>query len=58
MEMADSELGGLDLSDIKEEVNSDDNIGLSGRSLETEEEIDQAIEEELEKIEEMQSDGR
>lgn len=58
IEMADSELGGLDLSDIKEEVNSDDNIGLSGRSLETEEEIDQAIEEELEKIEEMQSDGR
>jgi len=61
MQFADNELGGLDLSDIEEEVDgitSRDNVDLSDRSLETEEEIDQAIEEELEKIEEMQSDGR
>lgn len=61
MEFADDELGDLDLSDIEEEVdgtNNQEGVDLSDRSLETEEEIDQAIEEELEKIEEMQSDGR
>ena len=57
MEMADDETAGLDLSDIKAEVegrSNDEEINLSERSLETEEEIDQAIEEELGKLEDIQ----
>ncbi|MCY4730462.1 hypothetical protein KY092_07815 [Natronomonas gomsonensis] len=54
MDLADEELSGVDISDIKSEVKEEDNgINLSDRSLETEEEIDRAIEEEYEKIEEM-----
>ncbi|WP_276273657.1 hypothetical protein [Haloarcula litorea] len=61
MEMADSGMASLDLSDIEKEVNGTANSEggeLLDRSLETEEEIDQAIEEELEKIEGMHSDER
>jgi hypothetical protein len=53
MELADKELSGVDLSDIKAEVEDpgdSDDVDLSERSLETEEEIDRAIEEELEKL--------
>jgi hypothetical protein len=53
MELADEELSGVDLSDIEEEVEDQGGSGkvdLSERSLETEEEIDRAIEEELEKL--------
>lgn len=57
IEMADEETSGLDLSDIEAEVegrSNDEEINLSERSLETEDEIDQAIEEELGKLEDMQ----
>lgn len=56
LELADSEAAGLDLSDIEEEVDdvdSDEEIQLENRSLETEEEIDQAIDEELQKLEDV-----
>jgi len=55
MEMADSEAGGLDLSDIEAEVENSgtsDTVDLSNRSLETEEDIDQAIDETLEEMDE------
>ena len=57
MSMADNETGELDLSDIEAEVEGHNKVGdidLSQRSLDTEEEIDQAIEEELGKLGEMQ----
>lgn len=55
MGLADEELSGVDISNIKSQMmKKDGEIHLSGRSLETEEEIDQAIEQELEKIEQMQ----
>jgi len=54
MSMADRETSSLDLSDIESEVNGNtDEVDLSQRTLETEEEIDQAIEEELEKMEDI-----
>jgi len=53
---ADEELGGLDLSDIKSELDEEEEPGLSNRSLETEEEIDQAIDEELERLERIEED--
>ncbi len=57
LELADSEAAGLDLSDIEEEVEDDvdsnEETQLEDRSLETEEEIDQAIEEELQKLEDL-----
>lgn len=55
MDLAEDELSGVDISNIKSEMEKKDGeIQLSGRSLETEKEIDEAIEEEIEKIEEMQ----
>lgn len=55
MDLAEDELSGVDISNIKSGMKKKNGeIHLSGRSLETEEEIDQAIEEELEKIEQMQ----
>lgn len=55
MEMADTEASGLDLSDIKAEVENpghNNEVDLSNRSLETEEDIDQAIDETLEQMDE------
>jgi len=58
MQFADEELSGVDLTNIKSQMKKKNGeIHLSGRSLETEEEIDQAIQEELEKIEDMQQSG-
>lgn len=51
MEIADDELGGLNLEDVREETDSEeDPTDLSNRSLETEEEIDQAIEDLLDEM--------
>lgn len=56
MDMADSETAALDLSSIQEELvedsNEDHSVDLEDRSLETEEEIDQAIDETIERMDE------
>lgn len=51
IDLAEDELSGVDISNIKSEMEKKDGeIQLSGRSLETEEDIDQAIDETLERM--------